>query len=260
MPENVRQAVRLLTTKAPALSVRYELAAEWPTSNDSSWRSPSVATRFKRGMETFDFDRARQTPESASASPIVRDNLALLGRTGLTDARLLDFGCANALYRLILASQTVTENWEYVGADINAEIIEWCRTTHQGTRFEVVKDNRDLPFRDGEFDVVLTSGVVHCIADFAAVMSELHRVSRDYVLASRLPVWKHHPTRTVLQHVRHPWGEEMHPIHVFNRDELEATFARLRFSIVYRDYGSEIFDVPDVHEPAVHNHYLLRKI
>lgn len=261
VPARLRRAIRALTMGEPPLVVRYELAAGWPEGNGpSSWAAPTVASRLRGGLETFDFERLKREPQTALSSPIVRDNLALLERTGLTEAALLDFGCGNALYRLILAHHAPTARWKYTGVDVNGEVIEWCRAEHAGARFETTGVDASLPFRDDEFDVALASGVIQCIENYETVLSELRRVARFFVVASRIPVWKHEPTRVVRQDVSHAWGRETHFIRVFKRDEMEESFARAGFSILHRDYGSEVFQVPGVAEPAIHNHYLLRRV
>jgi 2-polyprenyl-3-methyl-5-hydroxy-6-metoxy-1,4-benzoquinol methylase len=260
LPARLRQAIRRRIVNDGDFSVTYELSDGWPRAQSSSWLSESVTARFKGGLETFDFKLAQQSPEAALASPVVRDNLSLLHQTGLKDAALLDYGCGNGLYRLVLGYDQATARWQYVGADINSEVIEWCRATHAGTRFELIKEGEALPFREGEFDVVLASGVMQCIPDYADTLSELRRVSGSYLLISRLPIWKHNPTRIVRQNVFHSWGRESHFIHVFNRDEVERFFKGSGFSIAERDYGSETFYVPGVAEPVIHNHYLLKRI
>lgn len=260
LPVRLRQAIRHWTTNDGGLSVTYDLASEWPQPNRSSWLSASVTARFKGGLETFDFKLAQRSPEAALNSPVVRDNFSLLHETGLREAALLDYGCGNGLYRLLLGHDPATAGWQYVGADINREIVEWCRETHAGTRFEVIEEGRSLPFQEGEFDVVFASGVLQCVPDHIAALSELRRISGNYVLVSRLPIWKHNSTRIILQRVFHSWGQENHFIHVFNRETVEELFRELGFAVVYRDYGSETFYVPNVPEPVIHNHYLLKKI
>ncbi|HEX8145318.1 MAG TPA: methyltransferase domain-containing protein [Pyrinomonadaceae bacterium] len=236
------------------------MSSGWPQEEVSSWLSPPVTARFKGGLETFDFKLAQQSPEAALKSPVVLDNLSLLHQTGLAEASLLDYGCGNGLYRLILGHDPATARWRYAGADINSEVIDWCRSVHTGTRFEVMKEGEPSPFREREFEVVLASGVIQCVRDYLATLSELRRISGSYLSVSRLPVWKHNPTRTVLQLVSHSWGHESHFIHVFNREEVEELFKSLGFSIAYRDYGSETFFVQGVQEPVIHNQYLLKRI
>lgn len=242
------------------MSVNYELANEGARAETgSSWASPSVTSRFKKGGETFDFEQALRSPASALASPIVRENLSLLDATGFVEASLLDFGCGNGLYRIILAHHPPTAPWTYAGADVNPEMAEWCRRAHAGARFEVVGESGRLPFEDGEFDVVLASGVLQCVSEHEATLAELRRVASGYVVVSRLPVWTDNPTRRVVQRVRHPWGRESHLIRVFNRGELEDLFARLGLAVAERGAGSEAYDVAGVAERAVHQHFLLRK-
>jgi 2-polyprenyl-3-methyl-5-hydroxy-6-metoxy-1,4-benzoquinol methylase len=261
LPARLRQAVRRWAANDGDFSVTYELSSVWPPqTNGSSWLAAPVTARFKGGLETFDFKLAQQSPEAALKSPVVRDNLSLLHQIGLTEATLLDYGCGNGLYRLVLGHDTATARWQYVGADINSEVIEWCRTTHDAARFEVIRGGESLPFREGEFDVVLASGVIQCIHDYTLTLSELRRVCRGYLLVSRLPIWKHNSTCIIRQNVFHSWGRESHFIHVFNRDEVEDVFKGLGFSIAERDYGSETFYVPGVQEPVIHNHYLLKRI
>ncbi|MDX6611840.1 MAG: hypothetical protein QOD75_1026 [Blastocatellia bacterium] len=218
-----------------------------------------MAARFKHGAETFDFAAALESPSAALASPIVRDNLALLDRINLAEAALLDFGCGNGLYRVLLQHHPSTKSWRYVGADINEDILKWCRVNHPGIRFELIEGKGVGPFGDRAFDVVMASGVIQCIEDYEAVLAELRRVTKRYLLISRLPMWKHWPSENLLQHVRTDWGMEHHPIRVFNRNEFEQLIRRLGFSVVHRDYGTEFFQIEGVPEPAVHNSYLLQR-
>ena len=254
LPAEARRIGRQLLTRSSSTqwSIDYQIVPGWPTTTQS-FSTPEVRERLKKGLETFDVGVALE-------NPIVRDNLTILGMTGLSEATLLDFGCGNGIYCRLLAAFPTTSRWKYVGADIDAEMITWCRTRHPGVRFELIEDNGAKVFRDNEFDLVLASGVVQYINEYTEAFSELHRIVRDRILVSRLPLWKYHPSEIVLQHVRHEWGEEHHPMHVFNRDTLNLLFTRLGFLPVFQDYGSEFFHVPAIAEPVVFNSYLLKKI
>ena len=241
-------------------SISYELIQEWPEQSvQSSWVKPSVTARYKEGAKSFDRNVKMQSPEAVFQSPVYRDNIEALSNIDLSNATLLDFGCANGAYRSILATHPVTKNWKYVGADVNAELVEFCRVNYPNNRFELIDKDNALPFKDDEFDVIFASGVVQYIKDYVTIISGLRRITKDYFVISRLPLWKYNKTQVVLQHVYHEWGEEHHPIHVFNRNGIEVALAHLGFSILWHDYGSEFFYVPGVAEPAVHNAYLLRK-
>src|SRR5262249_29306603 len=121
------------------------------------------------------------------------------------------------------------------------------------------KDSNGVRCRDGEFDVVLASGVIHCMRDYYATLSELHRVTNNYVLLSRVLVWKYNPHQIFRQTVYHKWGTENHTIHVFNRDTLEEALQRSGFVIVYRDYSCLYLYIPNSKEVIVYHLYLLQK-
>jgi putative methyltransferase (TIGR04325 family) len=252
LPPIALDAGRWLRKSPTPLSIHYEAVPGWPN-RIQSFLTTAATERYKTALETFDLSASLE-------SPIVRDNLTLLSMIGLSEATLLDFGCGNGIYCRLLAVFPTTARWKYVGADINAELIEWCRAMYSDTRFEVLEESGARLFRDDEFDVVLASGAVQYIKDCAGALSELHRVTRDRVLISRIPLWRYHPTQIVLQHVSHECGEEHHPMHVFNRDMLNSLLTRLGFALLFRDYGSEFFHVPGVSEPVVLNSYLLQKI
>ena len=97
------------------------------------------------------------------------------------------------------------------------------------------------------------------MAKLEALLAEFRRVTRGWVLLSRLPARKFSASGIYLQTVWHRWGREEHPIHVFRRDELEAMIVRLGFAIESRDPGVECFMLPGELEPVPHVVYLLRK-
>lgn len=249
-----------MLARRPQSSISYELITKWPEiSVQSTWVAPSVTKRFKKYAEAADLNATMLSLATILQSPIYRDNVEALSKILLSNATMLDFGCANGMYHSVLAAYPPTMGWRYAGADVNVELITICRARYPDSRFEVIAEGKPLPFKAGEFDVILASGVVQCVKDYVALVSELRRITNDYLIISRLPVWKYNETQMVLQHVHHEWGEEHHPIYVFTRNEIEDFFARLGFAILWHDYGSEFFYVAGVVEPVVHNTYVLRK-
>lgn len=243
-----------------AHGISYEPIPTWPESSvDSTWAAPSVTERFKGYAAATDINVATRSLDAILQSPIYRDNIEALSKIVLSNATMLDFGCANGMYHSILSAHPATLNWKYVGADINAELVRFCRAKYPETRFESIDEDKALPFKDNEFDIVFASGVIHYINDYVKVVSELHRTTNDYLVITRLPLWKYNKQQIVLQHVYHEWGEEHHPIYVFNRNEIEDFFNRMGFTMLWHDYGSEFFYVASVAEPVIHNTYVLRK-
>jgi putative methyltransferase (TIGR04325 family) len=232
-------------------NTKFEDVAEWPA-EEMSFLSPAATLRYRSEFETFCLATEME-------SHIVRDNLTLLGTIGLANATFLDFGCGTGTYSQLLAAWPATANWKYVGVDVNSELVESCATTFQNARFLSIASGGPLPFEESVFDVVMASGSLQYVKDPVAVLVELRRVVKDYVLVSRIPVWKYLPSRIVVQHVSHVMGEEHHPAHVFNRGELEQLFTRVGFDILLRDYGSEPTTVPAVNERGTSVSYLLKK-
>jgi 2-polyprenyl-3-methyl-5-hydroxy-6-metoxy-1,4-benzoquinol methylase len=181
-----------------------------------------------------------------------------LKRTGITEGSLLDYGCGNGAYRDILGSDAATRGLRYTGADINAELMRWCTARYPDNRFEPLTTGPS-PFNDGEFDVVLASGVLHLVEDYAALLREWHRVSRGYVLITRLPLRKYNPTALWMVNVSHTWGEESYPARILNRGDFESNVVATGFEIVYRDYNDVFITHPGVSERAVFHLYLLKK-
>jgi putative methyltransferase (TIGR04325 family) len=236
---------RLMIPEARHVSTHYELVPEWTTA--------------KEGTGTFDFDVAKRPMDSELDVPVVRDNLGALTLINLPEAKLLDFGCGNGHYQLILSACSHTAKWDYVGVDIRPDFVQFCRQTYPKICFETVEEGSPLPFADNEFDIVLASGVMQYIQNEVVTLAELRRVTQEYVLVSRLPTWKYHDSQIVAQRLHGAWGEEQYPLHVFNRHMVEGIFAQVGFSVIFRDYGSEFFSLPGEREPVAHTLYLLRK-
>ena len=236
---------RPMAPEAGHVSTHYKLVSEWTTA--------------KEGTGTFDFDVAKRSVDWELAVPVVRDNLEALRLINLPEAKLLDFGCGNGHYQSILSACSYTAKWDYVGVDARPDLVQFCCQTYPKTYFETVKDDSPLPFADSEFDIVLASGVIQYIQNEEVTLAELCRVTREYVLVSRLPTWKYHDPQIVVQCLRGAFGEEQYPLHVFNRYMVEDSFAQVGFSVILRDYGSEVFFLPAIREPVAHVLYILRK-
>lgn len=220
----------------------------------SEWRPP------KEGMGTFDFAVAQRSVEWELGVPVVRDNLEALRRINLPEATVLDFGCGNGHYQAILAACSHTAKWTYIGVDSQAAFVQFCRQTYPTSCFETIAAGQPLPFADNTFDIVLASGVIQYIQNAGLTLAELHRVTRGYVLVSRLPTWKYQDSQIVVQYLRGVFGEEHYPLHVFNRCLVEDLFAQVGLAVLWRDYGSECFTLAGEREPVAHLVYLLGKV
>jgi putative methyltransferase (TIGR04325 family) len=247
LPDRIQQAItRMITPTTPAYGVSWQRIEAWQ-------QMPPISNGH------VDF-RVMERPADAELNvPVVRDNLEALSHITIPNATVLDFGCGNGHYRLILSSSPHTSTWTYIGADSDPRLVDFCRGEYPGTRFEVARDGERLPFPDRAFDVVLASGVLQYCQHPAATLAELHRVTRTYVLVSRLPVWKYQNSQILMQTIRGAWGEDRLPHHIFQRGALETMMTGTGFSIVARDVGIHWIHMPGEAEPGVSMTYLLRK-
>jgi pseudaminic acid biosynthesis-associated methylase len=102
---------------------------------------------------------------------------------GLALDRVLEVGC-NRGHNLVTIAECLDGDVEVVGVEPNRHALELARAA--SPRVTVLRGHaRDLPFKDGYFDLVFTAGVlIHvALSDLAAVLSEICRASRRYVLA-----------------------------------------------------------------------------
>jgi ubiquinone/menaquinone biosynthesis C-methylase UbiE len=105
--------------------------------------------------------------------------------------RYLDIGCGNGAAPIHIARKF----WlEVTGVDVDPEQIALAQANSQGMtniRFMTL-DSRDLPFADGEFDIVFTNKVTHHITGWQKAVAEMVRVLRvggyliyaDFILPS----------------------------------------------------------------------------
>jgi len=83
--------------------------------------------------------------------------------------RVLDAGCGDGLLTSSIAAPVV------VGVDSSPGMVERARSRGIDARRG---DLHELPFRDGEFDVVVCSGVLHHLRDIDRAVREVARVLR----------------------------------------------------------------------------------
>jgi len=94
------------------------------------------------------------------------------------DSSFLEVGCNRANQLMILHEQGFENLW---GIDINKKALHIAKENKQ---FNLVEGSGfDIPFKDGFFDVVFTSGVLIHIApeNLPKIMDEIYRVTKRYI-------------------------------------------------------------------------------
>jgi SAM-dependent methyltransferase len=106
-----------------------------------------------------------------------RDRQLVLESLELRDGdRVLEVGCG---YGWISQALWQAANIEWTGVDGSPEMVQRMISAHPDRAERVMlADACQLPFKDGEFDKVLCTGVLMHIRDYAAAVQELMRVVR----------------------------------------------------------------------------------
>lgn len=98
------------------------------------------------------------------------------------NARILEVGCNCGNQLLLLQDMGFTNLW---GAEVQSYALESARGRVQGVQLAQASA-LDLPYEDGYFDLVFTSGVLIHIspADLPRALDEIHRCSRTWIWGS----------------------------------------------------------------------------
>jgi pseudaminic acid biosynthesis-associated methylase len=94
---------------------------------------------------------------------------------------ILEVGC-NRGHNLMSLSKVTPESCQIAGVEPNAFALEVAQTS----KLKVVKGNAfSIPFRDGQFNLVMTSAVLSHIhtSHLLYALREIYRVSNQYILA-----------------------------------------------------------------------------
>lgn len=92
--------------------------------------------------------------------------------------KVLEVGCGIGVLSSYLAEKY---GWEVTGIDLDPEQIERAKKEHKENKYLkfLEADATKLPFRDNEFDLVLSSDAMHhIVSDWDKALSEISRVLR----------------------------------------------------------------------------------
>ena len=96
--------------------------------------------------------------------------------------RLLDLGCGPGFLLDYLAKNNLLDRVDYTGVDVTEITLEPARTRWPGYRFEI-RDVRDQPFPEGEFDFCIACGV------FTSRYANSFAETRDLVEETLKAIW-----------------------------------------------------------------------
>jgi SAM-dependent methyltransferase len=128
-----------------------------------------VSTKQEKYFSAVKYRGADDPVVAAYADPkleFVRKHIPLRGR-------ILDVGCGNGVFTGRLAR----DGGEVIGLDFSPHLL--AESDHRPL---TCGDVAALPFADGTFDVVFEANVLHHVGDRLAVVREMARVSRRYLV------------------------------------------------------------------------------
>jgi ubiquinone/menaquinone biosynthesis C-methylase UbiE len=131
---------------------------------------------------------------------------------------ILEIGCASGYYYEIL-EYMLGKRMAYTGADYSEPLIKMAKDYYPNAEFHTA-DGAHLPFKDKQFDVAISSGVLLHVPNFPEHVKEAVRVSNNLVVAHRTPVCRQRPTQ---YYSKMAYGVETFEMR-FNEDEIISIF------------------------------------
>src|SRR4051812_26997601 len=107
------------------------------------------------------------------SAPLARRTLELLALGG--DERVLDVGCGPGAMTAALAARVGAER--VAAVDPSPDFVAACAARNPGVDVRAAAAEA-VPFPDGSFDLSIAQLVFHFVADGAAALRELRRVTR----------------------------------------------------------------------------------
>jgi len=132
---------------------------------------------------------------------------------------VLEVGCASGYYYEVL-QYLLKRQIDFTGVDYSLALIQMAADFYPRAKFQVA-DGARLPFRNGSFQVVVSSGVLLHTPNYKAQIAEAARVAKEYVIAHRTPVCRKRETQYLK---KYGYGVEMVEL-LFNELEILAHFS-----------------------------------
>ncbi len=211
---------------------------------ENAWQDPAIPRRQWIGVVRGEMERLRQGQWLPHFEILVR---ALKRIDPKHYPTLLDVGASSGFYREII--ELGRFSCKYTALDYSAEYQKLAEELYPGIDFRL-GDARALPFRDCEFDIVLSGCCLIHIFEAEQVIAESARVASGWVILNRTPVMMGVPT-TYWE--KRAYGVRTLEIH-YNESDLFAMFSKHALEVVSSE---DVYTDPE--NLYAHRTYLLRK-
>lgn len=180
---------------------------------ENAWQDPSLPGRQYELAAQKELETYRHGKPSAPFDALVRCLRSLmLGPI----VRVLDVGASAGYYGEVM--RIAGYDFKYTACDYSPAFQRMAEALYPGIDFDIC-DARNLPYRDGFYDIVLNGACIMHIQNFRKVIQESARVASRYVIFHRTPIT---PGDTSY-FVKEGYGRRMLEIH-FNEAELLDCF------------------------------------
>ncbi len=180
-----------------------------------AWKDPAIPAR-QRALVEAELDDMYQGRVVAPFQAMA-DALRPFARRG---DKVLEVGCSSGYYREVLEF-LLGLDLSYTGVDYSPAFVDMARAHYPRAAFEVA-DGARLPYKEGAFDVAISSCVLLHVIDWEAHAVEAVRVASRYVVAHRTPVCRKGSTAIFRKKA---YGADTVELR-FREEELLAAFER----------------------------------
>lgn len=155
---------------------------------------------------------------------------------------LLEIGCASGYYYEIL-EYLLSMNLKYTGIDYSPSLIAMANDYYPNANF-CVADAASMPFKQREFDIVISSCVLLHVKDYIRHLAETFRVAKKYIVLHRTPITRKLKTK---YYKKLAYGVETFEIR-FNESEIISLLLDNGFKLIsdhkiISDHLKENYDI-----------------
>lgn len=217
------------------------------TKFESSWQDQSLPAKQWSVVR----QQLAQIRQSQQFPPAMQAIVDLVKLSGLKRPTILEIGCSSGYIGEVLKLAKL--DIEYQGCDYSASFIDLAKKKFPKHQFQVC-DATQLPYRNGQFEMVVSGCCILHILDYPKAIAESARVAKQLVIFHKTPIVHLKPT---LYTVKTAYGVKMFEIQ-FNETEFINLLAKYGLSILTnRIYAS--MTITGLDEPIFYKDYLCRK-
>jgi SAM-dependent methyltransferase len=155
---------------------------------------------------------------------------------------VLELGCSSGYYYEIL-EYLLKCTINYTGVDYSSSMIDLAKKIYTQPCF-LVEDGASLSFKDKSFDIVISSGVLLHVLNYAQHIKETTRVAKNTIIAHRTPITKNRPT---LYSKKKAYGV----------DCVELCFNEVELLSIFSEYGFILEDQISISESSDQDIYVV---